>query len=127
MKTYYTTTTSEKTPLFKELRKTRTLKSIAEEYGITPERVRQVTIGVKKVDWDKTIQRGYAQKAKKFDEKKLLSEAKRLSPQNRKRQNVLKRQVIIKLLRDKYHYSFLKLAKVCKRDHTSIISLYYKK
>jgi hypothetical protein len=125
-KLYYKVVFNPLTAVFKELYKKQSYGQIAKEYDITAERARQITKNDKKVDWDRTVYENYTKKIKKLSVDELMEEVKRLTPQDRRVPIVLQRQAVIKRLRNKYYFTFTELAKIFKRDHTSIMNLFYK-
>lgn len=54
----------------------------------------------------------------------LEKEIKRLSKKDRKKEIVIERNLLVKRLRDDMGFSFNKIGKLLKRDHTSIIWAY---
>lgn len=72
-------------------------------------------------------------KIRQFCDENLISLPEGESPllvvqrPNRQQEFVKLRQFLIKILRDELGWSFPRIGRFLKRDHTSIIHLYYKK
>lgn len=113
--------------VFKKLNKTMSLKAIGQEFGgISGERVRQIIAGDIKPDVVKMVKENYINNLDKIIKNNLLTEIERLSTPSRRRELVLQRQALIRVLRDKYKFSFRQIAFLLKRkQHTSIAYLYY--
>lgn len=111
----------------------KTLEYIGKKYNLTPERVRQIVgdhyeqaVRDKKRHYQR-VKKDYSQIKNVIDDKTLLSEIERLSKPSRRQELVLQRQILIKVLRDKYKFSFPQIGFLLQRDHSSVIYLYYKK
>jgi len=126
------------------------LSEIAKKFKISNERVRQILllpktnwtnyiVNVVNVKYCKThkktyltscqyckIKKEYKKRINKLADKFLEIECQRLSRPDRRAEIVCQRKMLIKYLRDKHRLSFLEIARLLKRDHTSVSSLYYK-
>lgn len=98
---------------------------LADKYGISIERVRQIC-------QQKTQEEILAEVRKKFESKlqvdnfqKFSKEIEKLSIQNRSAETVEKRRLMVRYLRNTLGLSFLKISFLLRRDHTSIMNLYY--
>lgn len=126
----------------KELRKKGfTLGRIAKRYKITNERVRQILLPkvILETSYCKShkktfltvcqyceMEREYKKRINKLAKQSLETECIRLSRPDRRVDIVIQRKILVKYLRDRYKMSFPQIARLLKRDHTSISSLYYK-
>jgi len=125
-KIYYKKKKTRLTKVFNDLRKDLTLKQIGERYGLSHERVRQIANENEQIDWLKMVQVHYAPKIKKMSRKALDREITRLSRPDRRQEIVLQRHIVVRVLRDKFKLNFSEIGKLFKRDHSTIINLYYK-
>lgn len=103
-----------------------TLKEIGLKYNLTSERVRQVIYNqhrLKKDDSSVWLNK-YIKKLERITSDHLLKEIDRLSKYNRTKEIVLQRKHLIKLLKNKYKFSYHKIGFLLQRDHSSIINLY---
>lgn len=114
-----------------------TLKEIGLKHKITSERVRQIILNKNRkrckkheVFFFKTcnycrVEKEYKQHLKKFKSvDPFLGEAVNLRPHNRIKELVIKRRLFIKVLRDKYEWSYRSIGRLLDRDHHSVINLY---
>ncbi len=114
------------------------LSEIGRVVGLTAERVRQILTN--KYKWCSIHQRNYLGSCiycqtekrykyllKRFSKDGILDDIKKLSIQNRHKDLVIQRRLLVKLLKDKYRLPLYRIAKLLNRHHTSIINLYYDK
>lgn len=116
-----------------------TLQEIGDKLGITGERVRQLLI---EKSFCKKHERKYIKTCKSCDmeydeiiyknilniliKENLTVEINRLKEKSRKKDLMNQKRILIKILRDKYCLSFSHIARLLKRDRTSIKNLYDK-
>jgi len=133
----------ERNEKIKELRKSMTLQTIGQKFGISRERVRQICHPVQLCLKHKREFRLFCAvcreerrkiKTRTFKEyeiqlsKNLINkekEIRRLKVYSRKQHLVLERAILVKNLRDS-NLSFPQIGKLLHRDHTSIMNLLYK-
>lgn len=112
----------------KEIRekKSLTLQSIGTKYGLTGERVRQIINNVdqKKQERYTKIQSDYTKHIQNIIDDHLLEEIERLSKPDRSYELIVQRSALIKVLHDKYEFSFRQLGVLFQRSHRAIINLY---
>lgn len=125
--------------IFKLHEKGFTLAAIALEVKISDERVRQIVeqqthnycskhnIFSKHLCKYCNVKENYVKKIESITKSNLMDEIKRLSKPDRRKETVVQRQAIIRILKDKYNFNFLQIADLMERDHTSVVHLYYKK
>lgn len=123
-----------------------TLKEIGRMYSISPERVRQVLNFKPCQYYCKKHKKRYRRSCnfctlqesfyKKYDNllvlaltdnQALLDEINEMKKADRSPEQVLKRRLLVKKLRDEFKMSFLQMGKLFDRHHTTIMNLYYKK
>lgn len=122
----------------KKLRKEgKTYKEISFLFNLTPERVRQIVADncTRRCKIHNVcISNGYCLSCKRESDfkialeqsgKDIYEQIKRLSIKNRSRSFVIQRSILIKKLKDQ-GMSFVQIGKLLKRDHSSIMYLYYK-
>lgn len=101
-------------------------KTIADEYGLTVERVRQIVKEEDKEQARRDVEERYK---KKFNENlssiQLAREIEELSKQDRRRKTVIKRRILVRYLYDVLELPFFQIATLLDRDHTSIRNLYF--
>lgn len=111
------------------------LADISVKFKISPERVRQIVsfepnFCLKHSKYFKTtcpyceIGFIYEQMYSGYSLSQIIELGEELSKLSRNKEDVLKKRIFVKLMRDKFKYSFARIAKVLKKDHTSIINLY---
>lgn len=112
----------------KELRLVRDwpVAKIANKYKLTEERVRQI---IKEQD-KKKIRKEIAEKyKKKFNDNitfnDLIQDIEILARPDRRKEKVIKRQILIRYLYDELDISFERIGYLLDKDHTSIMNLYY--
>ena len=103
-----------------------TFAKLGHRYNISAERVRQIFQENKypQPSYERMVAE-YTNLLNNMNEDGLVKEAERLSAPDRKKTTVIKRRRLTQHLRDKYDYSFSKIASLLKRNHTSISNLYY--
>ena len=104
-------------------REGKTLDWIGRRFNISKERVRQVLKDIKPVSARVSLN-SYKDFLYKASSRELLDESVRLSVRNRTKGIVFQRQLFVKFMHDKLDFSFLQLAQMLKRDHTTIMYLY---
>lgn len=112
------------------------LHEIGEKFQITSERVRQILkddlkycdIHSKNYS-DKCLycktEKEYKKRINSLIKDNLLEEIKRLSFQDRRKETVIERKMLIKKLKDRYGFNLHEIGRLLCRDHTSIANLYY--
>ncbi len=105
-----------------------TLKEIGDKFNISSERVRQIVNDIPnpKKELYKLAKKEYCDKISKILENNLSEEIERLSKCDRRKEIVIQRTALIKILRNKYGFSFRQIGFLLKRTHKSIINLYKK-
>src|SRR5579872_363949 len=120
----------------KELRtKGETLSEIGRKFHVTAERIRQI-LAQKEVHRCLTHklyykeqcylcveQEVYSKILLKLKKDNLRSEIRKLSVQDRSKEVVIRRKLLVKKLHDNYKMSFRKIGKELKRDHSTIMNL----
>jgi chromosomal replication initiation ATPase DnaA len=104
------------------------ISKIALKYGVTTERVRQIVAEEDKDKIRKVIAQRYTQKFKNdpsFND--LIQDIEILSRASRKKENVIKRRILIRYLYDELGIPFEKIGFLLDRDHTSVMNLYYER
>jgi len=104
-----------------------TYSKIGKRYKISAERVRQIVLGIselKKEEKAKWVEQ-HKKHIKKVVKTHLFNEIQRLSVQNRSKELTEQRKILVKILRDKYGFSFNQIGFLLQRDRSSIINLYY--
>jgi DNA-directed RNA polymerase sigma subunit (sigma70/sigma32) len=114
-----------------------TYEEIGSKFKISAERVRQILTDViefcdrhnrqfiGQCSYCK-IENEYVDRVHKIVADDLMGEIHRLSQHNRKREMVIQRIALIKLMRNKYEFTFNQIAKLLERDRNAIINLYNK-
>lgn len=116
-----------------------TFQEIGNRFGITAERVRQILIEksfCKKHQKEyikicikclrENQEQKYQKNIKKIIKDNLMVEIKRLKQNNRDKELIIQKTILIKKLRNEYKLSFSKIALLLERDRTSIKNLYDK-
>lgn len=105
-----------------------TLKEIGSKFDISSERVRQIVndFSSSKEGLYQTIKKEYCGKLKNILKNNLYEEIERLSKLDRRKELVIQRTALIKILYDKYGFSFRQIGFLLERNHKSIINLYKK-
>lgn len=107
-----------KKTFIKELKsKNWNMSDISTQVGVTPERVRQILN--EKIKNNKLEISQYRRSLSNVEF--LLKEIVRLSKTNRQKENVEKKRVLISMLRTKFNLSYVEIASLLKKDHTTII------
>lgn len=113
-----------------------TLEQISNKFKISSERVRQILtrepnfcIKHSKAFSDTCklciLEAEYKTRLSKMNQNTIINETARIPTTGRDNEIVLKRRIITRVLKDRYKYSFKGIGRLLKRDHTSIMSLYY--
>lgn len=115
-----------------------TLQEIANEVGVTSERIRQIVerknhqyCSIHNIYSENkcsrcNIKENYVAKIKQIASHNLMDEVARLSKPDRHKEVVVQRQALVKLLIDEYQFNCFEVARLLERDHTSIAYLYNK-
>lgn len=124
----------------KQLRKSgKTLQEIGQQFDVSSERIRQVLNPEERFKCKKHLQfytkfcsyclveKNYKKVIDKVIFNHLETEIERLSKQDRNKEMVIQRMMLVKKLKDDLGISFRKIGFLLKRDHTSITNLYRKK
>lgn len=116
----------------KKIRKLRfekeeTFNVIAQKYGISVERVRQICKQPEdKEELLKEIGRKYKRKFNDYVTYKMLVEdIEELAKLNRKKEVVIRRKILIQFLYEELNLPFYRIADLLERDHTTIMHMYY--
>lgn len=102
---------------------------IGDKFGITQERVRQICDNrpINKEDLLLKVANQYVKKFKgKINAKELLEDISLFSKPDRTKATVIKRDALIAYLYDELDFSFLEIARLLNRDHTTIVHSYRK-
>lgn len=104
-----------------------TFNAIASRYGITVERVRQIC--QEPFDRNEEIKKAVDKYKKKFNNhvsfNDLVYDIEELSKQNRRKDVVARRKILIEYLHDELELPFYRIGHLLNRDHTTITHLYY--
>lgn len=104
---------------------------LAELCGLSEERIRQICSGedlkqkTAKEGERRKIKSHYGSYLRYLTDEQLKAEIERLSKQNRVRESVMQRGILIVYLKEK-GFNLYRISKLLKRDHTSILHLYRK-
>lgn len=114
----------------KKLRKDRklTLKEIGDKFNLSSERIRQIVndFSNSKEELYQLIKKEYCDKIKDILKDNLIEEIERLSKPDRRKELVIQRVSLIKVLHDDFHFSFRQIGFLLERTHKSVINLYRK-
>lgn len=112
-----------------------TLKEIGQKFNLTSERIRQILVYETK--YCSKHQRYYKKDCcyckvekkekfllKQFSKDGILDVIREARKRGRKGDQVIKRRLLVKLLKDKYKLPIFRIGKLLGRDHTTIIALY---
>ncbi len=113
-----------------------TLEEIAQKFKLSSERVRQIItrepnfcVKHSRAFFDScsycVLEAEYKKLVKDLTIQEVCEIAASISPKGRAMEEVLRRRLITRVLRDRYSYSFPAIGRLLKRDHTSIMNLYY--
>ena len=116
-------------------RKGLTLKKIGDKYGITQERVRQITeykffvcprhkINCIEQCLRCVVEDGYGKDLKKMKMADLVMEGIRFSKLGRQKQTMIQKELYVKILKNKFSLNFNQIAKMLKRDRKTVFNLY---
>lgn len=120
-----------------EMRETgATLEEISKKFKLSAERVRQIITREPNfcIKHSRSfsnrceycvLEETYKKGLSDCDIEQVLYLSKRISPTGRAMKEIIQRRLITRLLRDKYKQSFGAIGRLLKRDHTSIMNLYY--
>src|SRR3990167_6743832 len=98
------------------------IKELAKKYNLSYERIRQIRLAKKETH--SKVKSEYEKRVKQIVRRGLLKEIERLTGKGRQRKIIIQKKILIKCLRDQYHFSFPQIGKLFKNDHTTIIHLY---
>lgn len=108
----------------------KTYREIGAKYSLSPERVRQVLFPLAPKNSSdsilKNVQFRYEKKFRgtvKADD--LIEDIKALREPNRSKESVMKRNIVVKYLYNELDLTFMEIASLMKRDHTTIMHAYY--
>lgn len=112
------------------------IDEIAKRFKLTGSRIRQILsnepnycIKHSKYFKNKCSYCGVEESHKKYlsncKEDGLVKLAKSLSKRGKNKEEIIKKRIYIKILKNKYGYSFSKIGRLLKRHHSTIMSLYY--
>lgn len=121
----------DKNTQIKELRNKHklTLKEIGCKFNLSSERIRQIIgdFSNSKAELYQIIKKEYCVNISDILKVNLLEEIDRLSKPDRRKELVIQRTALIKVLHDEYGFSFRQIGFLMERTHKSVINLYRKK
>ncbi len=122
-------TINERNKRIVQLAKMMPLHLIAKKYGISYERVRQVTNGVsyKPDEFFTKVKTQYAKNVHTILKRNFYAEIKRLSQSNRKKETIIQKTILISTLKHDYGFTLNAIARLFNNDHTTILNLYNKR
>lgn len=110
-----------------------TYKKLGEKFLLSEERIRQIIVNDEKVqfvnreDIIKQLKEKYKKRFHdKLSQKHLLEDIENSSKMSRKKEDVIKRDALIRYLYEELEIPFFKIAVLLHRDHTTIIHSYNK-
>jgi transcriptional regulator with XRE-family HTH domain len=105
-----------------------TLKEIGSRFNLSSERIRQIVndFSNSKEDLYQTVKKEYCNKIGGILKSSLLEEVERLSKPDRRKELVIQRTALVKILHDEYGFSFRQIGFLLERTHKSVINLYKK-
>lgn len=92
---------------------------------LSEERIRQIIRAKDAKDFYQDIEQKYKQTLSESDYSWLVSEIQYLSENNRNKELVIRRRVLVRYLHDKLGYPFYRIGQLLSRHHTTIMNLYY--
>lgn len=101
------------------------VKSLATKNFLSEERVRQIIREKDVNDFYKELEQTYKTIISEADYKWLKDEIKLLAKENRNKEFVIRRRILVRYLHDKLNYPFYRIGQILKRHHTSIMNAYY--
>lgn len=119
-----------------EMRKKTTLREVAEKFNLTISAVWFVC-NPKKYNFCKKHKLRYFQFCKLCEKKKydiiynsmfeddLVKKGKTFIKEDRLGKKIIQKRALVRVLRDEFGWSFVKIGKLLKRHHSSIINLYH--
>lgn len=103
------------------------VKELATKTSLSEERVRQIIRAKDINDFYRDIEEKYKDKISEADYNWLKEEIAYLSEDNRNKELVIRRRVLVRYLHDKLGYPFYRIGQICNRHHTTVMNLYYDK
>ena len=92
---------------------------------LSVERIHQICNETNVDEFYKELQMKYHNQIEEDDYSWLKSEIIKLRKNNREKGNIIQKKELVKYLYNELQMSFLKIAQLLKRHHTSISHLYY--
>lgn len=106
---------------------TSSVRDLASKSNLSPERVRQIIRAKDLHDFYRDIEEKYKTTLSEADYNWLKEEIAYLSENNRNKELVIRRRVLVRYLHDKMGYPFYRIGQLLSRHHTTIMNLYYDK
>lgn len=103
------------------------VKDLAIATSLSESRIRQIITEKDLHDFYRELESKYKQQISESDYKWLKEEILILAQQNRNKELVIRRRILVQYLHDKLGYPFYRIGQLLERHHTSIINLYYGK
>lgn len=107
--------------------KAATVKELALRTSLSEERVRQIIRAKDINDFYNDIETKYKEQISEADYQWLKDEMEYLSKENRNKELVIRRRILVRYLHDKLGYPFYRIGQLLNRHHTTIMNLYYEK
>lgn len=101
------------------------MKEIALKVDLSEERVRQIIRAKDVNDFYKDIEEKYKHTLSEADYQWLKDEIAYLSENNRNKELVIRRRILVRYLHDKLGYPFYRIGQLLSRHHTTVMNLYY--
>jgi len=105
----------------------KSVKDLAAKEGLSEERIRQIIRAKNLNDFYRDIEEKYKHTLSEADYNWLKEEIAYLSENNRNKELVIRRRVLVRYLHDKLGYPFYRIGQLLNRHHTTVMNLYYDK
>ncbi len=103
------------------------VKDLAVKTSLSEERIRQIIRAKDINDFYRDVEEKYKKVISEADYNWLKQEISYLSENNRNKELVIRRRILVRYLHDNLNYPFYRIGQILNRHHTSIMSLYYVK
>lgn len=103
------------------------VKELALKTSLSEERVRQIIRAKDINDFYRDVEEKYKHTLSEADYNWLKEEIQYLSENNRNKELVIRRRILVRYLHDKLGYPFYRIGQLLSRHHTTIMNLYYDK
>jgi chromosomal replication initiation ATPase DnaA len=110
-----------------EYKKDVSIRELALKNSLSQERVRQIIRAKDINDFYRDIEEKYKITLSEADYQWLKEEIAYLSENNRNKELVIRRRVLVRYLHDKLGYPFYRIGQILNRHHTTIMNSYYDK